>query len=40
MLGELDQRFADQPRQQVHEAMTVKLLEHEFNFLCVGLIVE
>jgi len=29
MLGKLDQRFADQPWQQVHEAMSVKLIEHE-----------
>jgi transposase len=28
MLSKLDQKFADQPWQQVHEAMTVKLAEH------------
>jgi transposase len=32
MLGKLDQHFADQPWQQVHEAMTVKLLEHEGEY--------
>jgi len=32
MLGKLDQQFADKPWQQVHEAMTVKLLEHEGEY--------
>jgi transposase len=32
MLGKLDQRFADKPWQQVHEAMTVKLAQHEGEF--------
>lgn len=32
MLGKLDQQFADQPWQQVHEAMTVKLVRHEEEF--------
>jgi len=32
MLGKLDQHFADKPWQQVHEAMTVKLLEHEGEY--------
>ncbi len=32
MLGKLDQQFADKPWQQVHEAMTVKLAEHEGEF--------
>ncbi len=32
MLGKLDQRFADQPWQQVHQAMQVKLAEHENEF--------
>ena len=29
MLGKLDRQFADQPWQQVHEAMSVKLARHE-----------
>lgn len=29
MLGKLDQRFAELPWHQVHEAMSVKLIEHE-----------
>jgi transposase len=32
MLGKLDQQFADQPWQQVHQAMTVKLAQHEGEF--------
>lgn len=32
MLSKLDQHFADQPWQQVHEAMTVKLARHEEEF--------
>jgi transposase len=32
MLGKLDQEFADQPWQQVHEAMSVKLAQHEGEF--------
>ena len=32
MLGKLDQQFADKPWQQVHEAMQVKLAEHEGEF--------
>ena len=28
MLGKLDRQFADQPWQQVHEAMSVKLARH------------
>ncbi len=32
MLGKLDQQFADKPWQQVHEAMKVKLAEHEGEF--------
>jgi hypothetical protein len=32
MLGKLDQQFADKPWQQVHEAMTVKLAQHEGEF--------
>jgi transposase len=32
MLGKLQQQFADQPWQQVHEAMTVKLAQHEGEF--------
>jgi transposase len=32
MLGKLDQKFAGQPWQQVHEAMSVKLVEHEREF--------
>ena len=36
MLGKLDQQFADQPWQQVHEAMTVKLAQHEGGVLCAG----
>jgi len=32
MLGKLDQQFADQPWRQVHEAMAVKLAEHEGEF--------
>jgi transposase len=32
MLGKLDQQFADKPWQQVHEAMQVKLTEHEGEF--------
>jgi transposase len=32
MLSKLDQQFADKPWQQVHEAMQVKLAEHEGEF--------
>jgi transposase len=32
MLGKLDQQFADKPWQQVHEAMQVKLAEHDGEF--------
>jgi hypothetical protein len=32
MLSKLDQKFAGQPWQQVHEAMSVKLVEHEQEF--------
>jgi transposase len=32
MLGKLDQQFADKPWQQAHEAMKVKLAEHEGEF--------
>jgi len=32
MLGKLDQQFVDKPWQQVHEAMGVKMLEHEQEF--------
>jgi transposase len=32
MLGKLDQQFADKPWQQVHEAMTVKMTQHEGEF--------
>jgi len=32
MLSKLDQQFADKPWQAVHEAMTVKLAEHEGEF--------
>ena len=32
MLGKLDQQFVDQPWQQVHEAMSVKMIEHEQEF--------
>jgi transposase len=32
MLSKLDQQFADKPWQQVHEAMTVKLAQHEGEF--------
>jgi transposase len=32
MLGKLDQQFAEKPWQQVHEAMSVKLAEHEGEF--------
>src|SRR6185437_10841779 len=32
MLGKLDQQFADKPWQQVHEAMQVKLAQHEGEF--------
>jgi transposase len=32
LLGQLDQQFADKPWQQAHEAMSVKLLEHEGEF--------
>lgn len=32
MLGKLDRQFADKPWQQAHEAMRVKLAEHEGNF--------
>jgi transposase len=32
MLGKLDQSFADQPWQQVHEAMEVKMTQHEGEF--------
>jgi transposase len=32
MLGKLDQQFADKPWHQVHEAMQVKLTEHEGEF--------
>ena len=32
MLGKLDQQFADKPWHQVHEAMQVKLIEHEEEF--------
>jgi transposase len=32
MLGKLDQQFADKPWQQVHDAMAVKLAEHEGEF--------
>jgi hypothetical protein len=32
MLSKLDQQFADKPWQQVHEAMSVKLVEHEGEF--------
>lgn len=32
MLGKLDRQFADKPWQQVHEAMAVKLAEHEGEF--------
>jgi transposase len=32
MLGKLDQQLAEQPWQQVHEAMSVKMTEHEGEF--------
>ena len=32
MLGKLEQQFADKPWQQVHEAMAVKLTQHEGEF--------
>jgi transposase len=32
LLGKLERQFADQPWQQVHEAMTVKLAQHEGEF--------
>jgi transposase len=32
MLGKLEQRFVDKPWQQVHEAMQVKLAQHEGEF--------
>ena len=32
MLGKLDQQFAGKPWQQVHEAMSVKMAEHEGEF--------
>jgi transposase len=32
MLGKLDRQFADKPWQQVHEAMQVKLAQHEGEF--------
>jgi transposase len=32
MLGKLDQSFADQPWQQVHQSMQVKLAQHEGEF--------
>jgi transposase len=32
MLGKLDQQLADKPWQQVHEAMAVKMTEHEGEF--------
>jgi transposase len=32
MLGKLDQQFTDKPWQQVHEAMSVKMAEHEGEF--------
>jgi transposase len=32
MLTKLDQQFADQPWQKIHEAMEVKLIEHEKEF--------
>ena len=32
MLGKLDQQFADKPWRQVHEAMQVKLAQHEGEF--------
>jgi transposase len=32
MLGKLDQQFADKPWEQVHEAMQVKLAQHEGEF--------